>query len=297
MLIFARSRRYDRRNSTLTLLLENHTLREKQRTFDWGSRRMYQGKNLVVFFGMHRSGSSFSARLFQRVGLSLGPFELGGADESNPYGHFESIPFVALNRELQLGALGFEDDAPIDLEVLRHFRDCQGQWTPGHAYPPHLRQYGRKLLEDLVASGPVSGFKDPRTVLTWPFWRNVLRDFPGLRVIGVFLLRSPHEIAMSMFQRSRGICSYEDALDIVAVHYRRMLEIFDTWRGDRAVLQFEPRLFAEQAPHTMELCGLKWDESAFAEVYDPACRHHQSERIAHEVQALIRTARRRRRVR
>lgn len=184
-------------------------------------------------------------------------------------------------------ALGFEDDAPLDLEVLRHFRDCQGQWTPGHAYPPHLRQYGRKLLEELVASGPVSGFKDPRTVLTWPFWRNVLRDFPGLRAIGVFLLRSPHEIAMSMFQRSKGICGYEEALDIVAVHYRRMQEIFNDWRGDRAVLQFEPQLFAKQAPHLMELCGLKWDESALAEVYDPACRHHRSESIAHEAQTLF----------
>ena len=58
---------------------------------------MYQDKKLVVFFSMHRSGSSFSARLFQRLGLSLGPFKLVPGNRANPYGHFEASPFVAVN--------------------------------------------------------------------------------------------------------------------------------------------------------------------------------------------------------
>ena len=136
-------------------------------------------------------------------------------------------------------------------------------------------------------SGRVSGFKDPRTVLTWPFWQNVLNDFPGLPVVGLFLLRSPHEIATSMFQRSRGGCSYEDALGLVAVHYRRMRDIYYEWRGKLAVLQFEPRLIAAHAPQAAAVCGLTWDEAAFNEVYDAGCRHHRPALADHEAQELF----------
>jgi GT2 family glycosyltransferase/glycosyltransferase involved in cell wall biosynthesis len=248
---------------------------------------MYQDKKLVIFFGMHRSGSSFTARLFQRLGLSLGPFELGRADEANPYGHFEAVPFVALNCELQRAAFGFPDDTSYDPDVFRRFRECRGQWPADQIYSAQQRQYARELIEQLVASGPVSGFKDPRTVLTWPFWRNVLRDFPGLRVVGLFLLRSPHEIAMSMFRRSRGRCRYEDALDVVAVHYGRMKGILHRWRGDRAVLQFEPQLIAAKAPQAAAMCGLTWDGAAFNEVYDAECRHHQPALVDHDAQELF----------
>ena len=55
---------------------------------------MYQDKTLVVFFCMHRSGSSFATSVFQRLGMSLGRSKLLGANESNPHGHFEAAPIV-----------------------------------------------------------------------------------------------------------------------------------------------------------------------------------------------------------
>ena len=65
---------------------------------------------------------------------------------------------------------------------------------------------------------------------------------------------------MSMFKRSQGDCSYRDALDVTAVHYRRMKEILHRWRGDRAVLQFDPQALARQAPRAAAACGLPWGE-------------------------------------
>lgn len=262
---------------------------------------MYHGKTLVVFFCMHRSGSSFAARLLQRLGMSLGPFDLLGADESNVHGHFEAAPIVELNREIQLKAFGFDDDFPRDPAVLQRLRDGGGQWPSEAASPSsfgrgpgrpvvafseqHLRQ-GSELIQRLVDSGTVSGFKDPRTALTWPFWQRVLDRFPGLRLVALSVLRSPHEIAMSLFKRSQGDCSYGDALDITAVHFRRMKEIFRSWHGDRAVLQFQPRVLASQAPSAAAACGLPWDDSALDEVYDPQCRHNVPARVAHEAQLL-----------
>ncbi|MGO9112927.1 MAG: glycosyltransferase [Thermoguttaceae bacterium] len=247
----------------------------------------YQGRTLVVVLCMHRSGSSFTAQLFQRLGMSLGPFELGGAHESNPYGHFEAAPFVSLNRDLQLNALGFADDFPVGSIALRRFREINGQWPSEMEIPDSTRQQGKQLVHQLVTSGPVSGFKDPRTVLTWPFWRCVLQEFPGLRVVPLFLIRSPHEIAMSLFQRAHGDRCYNAALDVTAVHFERMKSIRDEWQGDHAVLQFEPRIFAQQVPLVVEMCGLKWDESILAETYDPNCRHYSPTMIVHEAQSLF----------
>ncbi len=249
---------------------------------------MYQDKTLVVFFCMHRSGSSFATSVFQRLGMSLGPFELLGANESNPHGHFEAAPIVALAQKLQSSALGFDGDFPRDRAGLQRFVEGGGKWPADSESLARQRHRGRRLIQQLVASGPVTGFKDPRTVLTWPYWESVLKDFPGLRVAALFLLRSPHEIAMSMFQRSRGDCSYEDALDVTAVHFRRMKQIFDQWPGNRAVLQFEPRAFARRAPAAAAMCGLEWDPAGLADLYDPQSRHHSPVRIAQRSPGVVR---------
>ena len=87
------------------------------------------------------------------------------------------------------------------------------------------------VFEQLVAAGPVSGFKDPRVPLLWPFWDRVLSQFDGLRIVPIFLARSPHEIAMSIFARSQGSIGYHEALDVTAVHYERLNSIFANWEG------------------------------------------------------------------
>ena len=49
---------------------------------------------VIILLSMHRCGSSLTANILQRLGMSLGPFELNGTDSSNPYGHFEAVPFL-----------------------------------------------------------------------------------------------------------------------------------------------------------------------------------------------------------
>ena len=67
-------------------------------------------RTLVALLSMHRSGSSLTTQVLQRLGMSLGPFELIGAEPTNPYGHFEAEPFHRLNRRIQNLAYGFADD-------------------------------------------------------------------------------------------------------------------------------------------------------------------------------------------
>ena len=110
---------------------------------------------------------------------------------------------------------------------------------------------------------------------------------PGLRIVPLFLVRGPHEIAMSIFRRSQGDRDYAQALDVTAVHFRRMKEICDQWPGPRRVVQFDPQICGVQLQRAAELCGLNWSDAAFAEVYDASCRHHEAAVIDHPAQAAF----------
>jgi hypothetical protein len=86
---------------------------------------MNEGKTLVLILCMHRCGSSVTANVLQRLGMSLGPFALVQANEHNKYGHFEATPIQTLDRDLLERVFGYAKDVPQSPEVLRAFCvDC-----------------------------------------------------------------------------------------------------------------------------------------------------------------------------
>jgi hypothetical protein len=188
---------------------------------------------------------------------------------------------------LQLRQFGFEGDMPDDAESFRRYCECDGRWSPPAALTGEDIARGRELVEQLMRSGDVCGFKDPRTVQTWPFWQQVFETLPGLRIVPLVLLRGPHEIAMSIFRRSQGDRDYARALDVTAVHFRRMKEILDQWSGPAAVVRFDPQVYGAQARQAAELCGLDWSDAALAESYDASCRHFEATTIDHPAQAAF----------
>src|SRR5271166_6558382 len=245
-----------------------------------------QTTTLVILLCMHRSGSSLTASSFQELGMSLGPFPLLGATTNNIHGHFESQPFSMLNRKVQEIALGFPDDVPTSEEVLARFLDGKGIWPEGVKIPDELFDEGRRLVAGLVGSGGISGFKDPRTVLTWPFWRQVLQEFHSLRVVVVPLLRSPHEIAMSLCTRSDGALGYWASLDMIAVHFGRMKAILESVNQATRAIRFGSGSFLDDLAEAARFCGLTWNEADALRVFDRACVHHEPATVVHEAQAL-----------
>ena len=218
--------------------------------------------------------------------MSLGPFPLLGAHSSNIHGHFESLPLLMLNRKVQEIAFGFPDDFPKSEEVLTRFLDGKGIWPEGVKIPDELFDEGRRLVAGLVGSGGISGFKDPRTVLTWPFWRQVLREFRSLRVVVVPLLRSPHEIAMSLCTRSEGALGYWTSLDLVAVHFGRMKAILENEKQASRAVRFGSEGFLDDLAEAARCCGLTWNEADALRVFDRACVHHEPATVVHESQSL-----------
>jgi hypothetical protein len=244
-------------------------------------------RTLVVALAMHRCGSSVTTSVLSRLGMSLGPFLLVGASESNKYGHYESAPFNELNWRLQVEIFGFQRDVPDSPALLDHFLKARGRWELGHLPLDGVVERGRRLVAELAASGEIAGFKEPRVPVLWPFWERVFAGFPELRIVLVTMVRSPHEVAMSIFRRSGGEIPYPTALDVTAVHFERMLEILDRWPGDRALVRFDMRVFRDDLRRAAAVCGLPWRDEALDGVYDAECKHHDPVAITHPAQALF----------
>jgi hypothetical protein len=245
-------------------------------------------RTLAVVVTMHRSGSSAMANILERLGMSLGPFELLGASPTNRHGHFEAMPFYQLDQKLQGQVFGFTEDIPESQDVLRSFCKSEGRWNlEGSSVTEEQLAYGKKLVEQLTAAGQVSGFKDPRVPVLWPFWSRVFADFPDLRVVPVFLVRSPHEIAMSMFTRAKGRFSYRDALDVTAVSLKCLRDIRNSWPGEQVLVRFDPRVLADDMRQAAKVLGLDWSEERFREAYDPSDLHYVPTHIDHESQQLF----------
>ena len=244
-------------------------------------------RTLVVLLSMHRCGSSLTARILQNLGMSLGPFDLIGADPANPYGHFEAIAFHSLNRRVQNLAFGFSDDLPESPEILARFCETRGNWDESIHVPDDFVREGRSMIRTLIDSGRVSGFKDPRTVLTWPFWERVLADFPDVRVIPLNLIRSPHEIAMSLVSRRGGWRGYWTSLDVIGVHFRCQQEIRERRETGIPCVCFGSPSYLKTLEIVVRELALTWDACAVLELFDQSAMHQRPAAVAHDAQRLF----------
>jgi GT2 family glycosyltransferase len=145
-------------------------------------------RNLIVL-GMHRSGTSMVAGALAAQGMTVGaPSELLFDQEDNPHGFFERRDVVELNNA-----------------ILAH---SGGEWfrpPPEISVDPELVAKAATLLKYLGA-GPFL-LKDPRMVLTWPIWQEVLPQ-PQF----VFVYRHPMAVAESLRRRNHFPLQYGLAL-------------------------------------------------------------------------------------
>ena len=129
----------------------------------------------VCVAGMHRSGTSLFARTLGLCGLYLGDeIDMAPAALDNPEGYWENVHFLSLNDRI-LASLGGGWDLPPAA-------------APGWENFPEIVAYqveARSTIQKL-ARRPHWGWKDPRTSLTMPFWRQLV---PNLKV--VICLRHP----------------------------------------------------------------------------------------------------------
>lgn len=173
------------------------------------------GRPLLIC-GMHRSGTSLTASLFDAAGVRLGD-RLLGADVGNARGHYEDMEIYEFHRSALracgCGTEGFVASGPV-------------------VVPELLQPIGRRLAADRERAGVPWGWKEPRTVLFLDYWDTVL---PDARY--VFVFRPPWEVVDSLFRRGDETFAGNPAFAAeVWLHYNRTILEFVRRHEDRCLL-------------------------------------------------------------
>lgn len=139
--------------------------------------------------GMHRAGTSLTARLLNLLGVELGPQEhlMAPAPTQNPTGFWEHAGLTAVSDAI-LVALGGNWRTPPSFP-----RD----WWEAPAIAP-LRARARQILATDFIGARVWGWKDPRSALTQRFWEDLIGDMRY-----VICVRNPRDVALSLAARDR----------------------------------------------------------------------------------------------
>lgn len=152
---------------------------------------------IITVLGMHRSGTSFIAQVLAKCGVYLGPEEELFPPHSidNSDGYWENTRFVEINEDI-LAHTGNSWRLPPE--------SLSDNWFKDEDYSV-VRDRAKDIIH-LFEDHDAWGWKDPRTSITYDFWRDLL---PDLKCI--ISVRNPLEVALSLGK------GYEDRdLDIVS---------------------------------------------------------------------------------
>lgn len=222
----------------------------------------------ICILGMHRSGTSTVARAINLLGASLGDDGLMPPTPDNPEGYWERLDIVEFQTQL--------------LHQLDRTWDTAAPFPENWHLAPRLAGF-RDELKSLVTSQfggkPLWAWKDPRTCLLLPIWKQALADL-GIELVCVFVVRSPLDVAGSLRKRdgipsSKGfgmwfnhyVTALKDTAGIprVFVSYDQFLESWET--------ELRPR---------MSSLGLDWPaeelslREAMGSFIKPHLRHNKS---------------------
>lgn len=151
---------------------------------------------------MHRSGTSCLAGSLQQRGLFLGK-----VFENNPYnikGNREHEMIRRLNEEVLFANGGTWDNPPERIIT----------WKKRHSIRRDI------LITRFSLQSQLWGFKDPRTILTLPFWKEGL---PNFSIVGTF--RHPIVVANSLEHRNN--MPFEKGLRLWKEYNMKLLDIFN----------------------------------------------------------------------
>lgn len=208
---------------------------------------------VVAVAGMHRSGTSMFAGYLHHAGISMGE-RLHVDLVTNPYGHYEDLDFL----ELQRGELARAFDGE-DYLVAKSF-------TPSRAFLDGAARLAARNRER--HEGHPWGWKDPRTTLFLEQWKELL---PELRVVA--LVRSPRAVLSSLCRRLRAYFSLsrKDHLLRTYAHYNRCLDAYLDRHPRSAIVLSLEQLVAD--PETKLAALSEWlghplDPEAFRSRFD-----------------------------
>jgi glycosyltransferase involved in cell wall biosynthesis len=144
----------------------------------------------ICILGMHRSGTSAIARAVNLLGAYLGEEkDLMPPSPDNPEGYWERADIFSLQERI-LKKMKRTWDMTIPLP---------DEWHTDTTIGP-LKDEIETLIRSHFSAHPLWAWKDPRTSLLLPLWRERL-DSLGINLSAIFVLRNPLDVARSLKKR------------------------------------------------------------------------------------------------
>lgn len=211
----------------------------------------------VVVLGMHRSGTSCVAKALHEGGLYLGPELMDQTSADNLEGHWEALEAVRINDAILAASGAAWDSIPPDLSLVA---------------PGGIDGRIAAFVSDL-AQRPMHGFKDPRTLITFPLWKPHLGE-----VKIVACLRHPYNVARSLARRRTDEWTIERGLKLWTQYNARLLRYCD--EADPASVYWfdydaEPGAVQASLESIVRQLGLNAPSSGF----NPFLRHHEEQPV------------------
>ncbi len=220
--------------------------------------------HVICILGMHRSGTSAISRIVSLLGVQLGPpGALLEPQLDNPKGYWEHSRIVQINDEILSRFGGMWNVPPAFVEG----------WAQGPMVAD-LREEARRMLATEFAGEPLWGWKDPRTCLTLPFWREVAGPMRYIIVV-----RNPAEVLASLAHRDGMSAETAEGLWLAYTHAALS---HTTGQPPRMVVFFEdvlddlPGELARMAAFTGSPCDLDDPEvlQSVRDFIEPDMWHH-----------------------
>jgi hypothetical protein len=181
---------------------------------------------IYVVLGMHKSGTTLLARTLHASGIRMVEDDYEDRDYDRG-GNYEWTAFQEINAEL----LDSHDQHSLMIHPHADLRISAS-----------LVQRARSLVNRCQSEYDDWGFKDPRTLLTYPFWRRIL---PEHRIIGIF--RHPGEVQLHYASSfSRMLAWSFPSLHHWCVYNRRLLRLRLSASHVRLLLNFREFILRDQ---------------------------------------------------
>lgn len=228
-----------------------------------------RGKAICVL-GMHRSGTSAVARAINLLGVYLGePDVLMPPNKAdNPKGYWEHTGIVGIHERI-LSSLGrrWHDLWPMP----------EGWWAYPEILP--LKEELSGVLRREFVGRPLWGWKDPRTCLMLPLWKEILRE-EDMEIGYLIVIRNPMDVATSLWKRDN--LSLSESLLLWQLH--TLSSLLNTSGFKRVILQYDSLMegWRSSLKRIAMLLEIPWpsDEGYLTEeigsFLEPGLRHSKS---------------------
>jgi len=204
---------------------------------------------VACILGMHRSGTSCLTGCLQERGLPLG--EVSTFAQYNRKGNRESDILREINEDLLRFNGGSWDNPPKDLVWNDAFRKRRNE---------HLRKFRHHKKW---------GFKDPRTVLTLPFW---LEADLNIHFIGTF--RHPLAVARSLMWRP-AVKPKSPPVKLWAHYNLKLLEYIEEFQFPLLCFDWPKEQYIKAIDEAAALFKLEKNSDALPGFYDSNLRKSQ----------------------